>query len=152
MRAARNRRLTTARACKCHSCQLFRIWRESQDFQPFLPGSRFYRILAEFFETLCKAKIIACNFTIIQSNHHELKKIFLSNTNTLSLSAFALVGKLVYLSSANHGQANLHKAGMPSVCQPKLPSKRHKVFLYLCTRLYFAAKDGFGFRDQKSYE
>ena len=101
----------------------FPAWQDSQDFQPFLPVSCitariscFFKILVaqvEFFKTFCKADIIACNFTIKQSTHHEIEKIFLTNTNTvlsLFLSAFFLEGKLVYMSSANHGQASLQKA------------------------------------------
>ena len=76
------------------------------------------------------------------------------------LVAIVLVWKRVYLSSANHGQASLQQASklyehvvLPgkthvSVCQPKLPSKKHEVALYLCARLYFATKDSFGFSGQ----
>ena len=82
------------------------------------------------------------------------------NTNTvlsLSLSAFDLAGKLVYLLSANHGQANMpakrHASCDMLSCQETsvsfdnqdyLSSKRCKLHS-LCTQLYFATKDGVGF-------
>ena len=95
---------------QCHSCQLSSIWQKSQDFQPFLPvsciktqTSHYFRIFSKntngIFWTLCKAKIIACNFIIIQSKHHEL---FLRNTNiVLSLSVCFCLCFLLFFSLEN---------------------------------------------------